>query len=101
MPPPISLPTPAQVAARKLSNKSPRPAGKKKRPTSSERRRDRRLRALRLPLTVLMLLAIAGALIFASPLLIPLLRSEEHTSELQSPVHLVCRLLLEKKKTTT
>src|SRR5438876_8287937 len=28
------------------------------------------------------------------------LRSEEHTSELQSPVHLVCRLLLEKKKKT-
>src|SRR5690348_17641691 len=27
-------------------------------------------------------------------------RSEEHTSELQSPVHLVCRLLLEKKKYT-
>src|SRR4051794_41720362 len=27
-------------------------------------------------------------------------RSEEHTSELQSPVHLVCRLLLEKKKPT-
>src|SRR5690348_18202086 len=27
------------------------------------------------------------------------IRSEEHTSELQSPVHLVCRLLLEKKKT--
>src|SRR5690348_17749735 len=27
------------------------------------------------------------------------MRSEEHTSELQSPVHLVCRLLLEKKKT--
>src|SRR5690348_17582183 len=25
-------------------------------------------------------------------------KSEEHTSELQSPVHLVCRLLLEKKK---
>src|SRR5690348_15166954 len=33
----------------------------------------------------------ASAVIFAS-------RSEEHTSELQSPVHLVCRLLLEKKK---
>src|SRR5947208_12591971 len=31
-----------------------------------------------------------GALLFA-------LRSEEHTSELQSPDHLVCRLLLEKK----
>src|SRR3989442_10530010 len=28
-------------------------------------------------------------------------RSEEHTSELQSRPHLVCRLLLEKKKTTT
>src|SRR5438876_5586077 len=28
----------------------------------------------------------------------PAPRSEEHTSELQSPVHLVCRLLLEKKK---
>src|SRR5256885_13101045 len=28
-------------------------------------------------------------------------RSEEHTSELQSPCNLVCRLLLEKKKTTT
>src|SRR5258708_9906287 len=27
-------------------------------------------------------------------------RSEEHTSELQSPDHLVCRLLLEKKKST-
>src|SRR5436189_507335 len=28
-------------------------------------------------------------------------RSEEHTSELQSPMYLVCRLLLEKKKTLT
>src|SRR5258708_24978135 len=28
-------------------------------------------------------------------------RSEEHTSELQSPDHLVCRLLLEKKNCTT
>src|SRR5438876_7694841 len=31
------------------------------------------------------------------PQIAPFLRSEEHTSELQSPVHLVCRLLLEKK----
>src|SRR5438552_5791172 len=30
-----------------------------------------------------------------------LARSEEHTSELQSPDHLVCRLLLEKKKYNT
>src|SRR2546422_2396620 len=29
------------------------------------------------------------------------LRSEEHTSELQSRLHLVCRLLLEKKKSCT
>src|SRR5256885_13171901 len=29
------------------------------------------------------------------------MRSEEHTSELQSPCNLVCRLLLEKKKKTT
>src|SRR5438309_3478593 len=29
---------------------------------------------------------------------VPCLRSEEHTSELQSQFHLVCRLLLEKKK---
>src|SRR5258708_16275542 len=33
-------------------------------------------------------------------LMVTLLRSEEHTSELQSPDHLVCRLLLEKKKNT-
>src|SRR5947209_13264506 len=31
----------------------------------------------------------------------PLKRSEEHTSELQSRQYLVCRLLLEKKKTET
>src|SRR5258708_24090072 len=33
-----------------------------------------------------------------NPLLARCARSEEHTSELQSPDHLVCRLLLEKKK---
>src|SRR2546429_1197785 len=31
---------------------------------------------------------------------LPIKRSEEHTSELQSRLHLVCRLLLEKKKAT-
>ena len=34
----------------------------------------------------------------AFDLLAHLTRSEEHTSELQSPMYLVCRLLLEKKK---
>src|SRR2546422_6278543 len=32
---------------------------------------------------------------------VEVLRSEEHTSELQSRLHLVCRLLLEKKKKNT
>src|SRR5690348_17448810 len=35
---------------------------------------------------------------YSTPWDLAALRSEEHTSELQSPVHLVCRLLLEKKK---
>src|SRR2546426_5802446 len=36
------------------------------------------------------------------PVVVPLTtRSEEHTSELQSPCNLVCRLLLEKKKKKT
>src|SRR5437764_4507764 len=34
----------------------------------------------------------------SSPLPSAIRRSEEHTSELQSPMYLVCRLLLEKKK---
>src|SRR2546422_2368225 len=38
------------------------------------------------------------ALCAARHLHAPRLRSEEHTSELQSRLHLVCRLLLEKKK---
>src|SRR5258708_21268647 len=37
----------------------------------------------------------------ATGLLVAAMRSEEHTSELQSPDHLVCRLLLEKKKQHT
>src|SRR2546426_8503121 len=37
---------------------------------------------------------LGGVVMFAVP------RSEEHTSELQSPCNLVCRLLLEKKKNT-
>src|SRR5256885_7616488 len=40
------------------------------------------------------------ALDLLEPLLVARLRSEEHTSELQSPCNLVCRLLLEKKKKT-
>src|SRR5690348_18120014 len=40
----------------------------------------------------------ASAVDEGDPLAVGRDRSEEHTSELQSPVHLVCRLLLEKKK---
>src|SRR5438552_11831820 len=46
-------------------------------------------------------MATMARVIAASPSLSPASRaprSEEHTSELQSPDHLVCRLLLEKKK---
>src|SRR5207244_6793036 len=39
-----------------------------------------------------------GALVSFCGEKVQLERSEEHTSELQSPDHLVCRLLLEKKK---
>src|SRR2546429_6825522 len=42
-----------------------------------------------------------GTINFPPPPPGPDLRSEEHTSELQSRLHLVCRLLLEKKKTPT
>src|SRR5258708_27206968 len=48
---------------------------------------------------------VAPPLMVKPPVCVPLpmvedasARSEEHTSELQSPDHLVCRLLLEKKK---
>src|SRR5256885_8170910 len=41
-----------------------------------------------------------NALIWPNKLGIGVMRSEEHTSELQSPCNLVCRLLLEKKKKT-
>src|SRR3989449_6322631 len=39
-----------------------------------------------------------GAVLGVGSVILVMLRSEEHTSELQSRLHLVCRLLLEKKK---
>src|SRR2546422_8474891 len=45
------------------------------------------------------LAALAGYPFVVEPYLAAHERSEEHTSELQSRLHLVCRLLLEKKKT--
>src|ERR1017187_10338194 len=67
-----------------------------------------RLRMGRIPAALLvMVLAITGTaaigwMIFNDLVAVanqlPEYRSEEHTSELQSPMYLVCRLLLEKKK---
>src|SRR6266581_4554997 len=55
--------------------------------------------ALPISITVLPSCALSPAGVsFAITLPRAMSRSEEHTSELQSPVHLVCRLLLEKKK---
>src|SRR5947208_9795577 len=48
-----------------------------------------------LQLTFAILLGFIGALL---ALFLQKLRSEEHTSELQSPDHFVCRLMFEKKK---
>src|SRR5437762_3625932 len=62
--------------------------------------------AIALSLTLTLAFRPVGAFIFGLladrygrklPLMIDLVRSEEHTSELQSPMYLVCRLLLEKK----
>src|SRR2546426_8359238 len=45
-----------------------------------------------------LIVTVTGALVVAFPAPSLAVRSEEHTSELQSPCNLVCRLLLEKKK---
>src|SRR5699024_11965041 len=42
-----------------------------------------------------------GTRLLDPPIIVPIIRSEEHTSELQSRFDLVCRLLLEKKKKNT
>src|SRR5258708_31853883 len=58
----------------------------------------------RLPPSPLMIPISSGPLLPHKSTALPhqfTIRSEEHTSELQSPDHLVCRLLLEKKKKTT
>src|SRR5690348_17617376 len=52
---------------------------------------------LTIPVANWMIGHVGTACVPGGPCLVPV-RSEEHTSELQSPVHLVCRLLLEKKK---
>src|SRR5258708_29499828 len=57
-------------------------------------------RALQLAVPIGQVAGRAAITGIAVAVIIGVARSEEHTSELQSPDHLVCRLLLEKKKTT-
>src|SRR5690554_7050566 len=47
--------------------------------------------------TILLLAGLVRVLVYDGRFILPTSRSEEHTSELQSRPHLVCRLLLEKK----
>src|SRR4030042_1578290 len=54
-----------------------------------------------LPISALLITLVVGFAVGALNFLPEGPRSEEHTSELQSRLHLVCRLLLEKKKKTT
>src|SRR2546429_3183251 len=62
--------------------------------SAAERESARRLKLRHLLLMILRTALIAVIVLAAAR---PLIRSEEHTSELQSRLHLVCRLLLEKK----
>src|SRR2546430_11841300 len=67
--------------------------------------RTRRVHALQLEINAALLMATTGEEFIAQERRVDLqlerVRSEEHTSELQSQSNLVCRLLLEKKKHTT
>src|SRR2546430_12420056 len=56
-------------------------------------------RSMRNTLVAGIMLFLGGTAALACALIFPQWRSEEHTSELQSQSNLVCRLLLEKKKT--
>src|SRR5205807_4567696 len=55
---------------------------------------------VRLALKGLLEFPTRGAEVAAQHVRVALIRSEEHTSDLQSPCNLVCRLLLEKKKSS-
>src|SRR2546426_4847885 len=64
----------------------------------AERRAALAMTTLLLTLTLALVFYLNFRWGFSQPYRAAGLRSEEHTSELQSPCNLVCRLLLEKKK---
>src|SRR5437763_2864440 len=74
--------------ARNVSSETPRASTWRAKPRSSSRVRDSTSGPA------------ASTFEAATSVSATLARSEEHTSELQSPMYLVCRLLLEKKKQT-
>src|SRR5438445_2171615 len=53
------------------------------------------------PASLMMVVAVITSILSIRVRSVPVMRSEEHTSELQSRQYLVCRLLLEKKKNQT
>src|SRR5438309_3127612 len=88
-------------AARAACIQSPRPASRPDRPLVPRRYNGASSRAATQAgshRSVSKLLFLVIAIIVVYFVLTGLARSEEHTSELQSQFHLVCRLLLEKKK---
>src|SRR6476661_6871291 len=86
--------TPAATArSSRTSRARPRTAGPRPAAADAARSASRLVIATRAPASTR-----AFAIARPRPLVAPVTRSEEHTSELQSHLNLVCRLLLEKKK---
>src|SRR5438477_1655915 len=90
--PPNSAQTASKTCVRLLSSVTSHVFTSDRHPRASTSATAERTCSLRRLVGITFAPACANALIRASP------RSEEHTSELQSHVNLVCRLLLEKKK---
>src|SRR5688500_19957505 len=92
----VLLPTttrfPYTTLFRSATVSTTRPSG------ASRRNRGPEETPSRVTLTVTTVVPVVSTLISVGSTRIPAARSEEHTSELQSPCNLVCRLLLEKKK---
>src|SRR5207247_9676178 len=97
-PPPPPTPFPYTTLFRSYRAARRRPATPQPTPSGSDTRRSRRFRPVWKSWLSFDNASEAAIMIFSVVELDVLDRSEEHTSELQSRVDLVCRLLLEKKK---